>query len=251
MTNTQLDTEIRQKRAELAQVRAELAELQHELDAFAGEYDRVVGSAEAQLDTIRQQIEALQNEDLFADWSLDSEPTDASDDEYESVEAQFRRAMDPNAAPRRKAISFQPAQDDLKTLYRKLARKFHPDTTTDPAEKARLTVLMAQINAAYREKNIEELRRFADEHSEKSAPLPDLAREIKPIPDLREVSRQLDEEIALAKSLRASLLTSSLMVLKIECSLARSRGRDLLGERAAKVYADLESAIAELQVLRR
>src|SRR4051794_39306805 len=112
MTNAPLNAEIQQKRAELAQVQAEIADLQQELNEFAWEYDRVVGSAEAQLDIVRQQIEAIQNAHRFEnDSPQHSTAQDTFGDGYESVEAQFRRAMDPNAAPRRAAISLQPEKD--------------------------------------------------------------------------------------------------------------------------------------------
>jgi hypothetical protein len=251
MNNAQPDTEIQQKRAELIQIRTELAELQQELNEFAGEYDRVVGSAEAQLDIVRQQIEELQNA-KFRNTAWDEpQATESSfDADYESVEAQFRRAMDPNAAPRRPAIAINSAKEDLKSLYRRLARKFHPDTTTDPAEKMRLTVIMAQINAAYRDKNMDELLKFAEDAPKPVAPKRSTF-EIKPLPNRQDILRELDEEIAQAKSQRAALLVSSLMVLKIQCSLARSRRRDLLGELAARVYAELAKATAELQALRK
>jgi len=241
MINERLAAEIRQKREELAHIRAEVDDLQRELEAFALDYDRVVGSIEAQLDAVRQQIEVLQqaglpNVDLRA----------MMGDDYESVEEQYRRAMDPNVKPRRPSVFAQP--DNLKTLYRKLARKYHPDTTTDPAEKARLTVIMAQINAAYREKNLEELQKFAEQPP---SPPPAPNAQAKPIAPLNlvELNRQLDEEIAWANSQRIRLLTGSLMILKIECKLARSRGRDLLQERAMRVRADLEAALAELRAL--
>ncbi len=242
MVTERLEAEIRYKRAELAQIRAEVSDLQREIDEFALEYDHVVGSIEAQLDIIYQQIEALQRADLP---NVDIRA--ALGDDYDSVEDQFRRAMDPNAPPRRPSIFTQP--DDIKTLYRKLARKYHPDTTTDPVERARLTVIMAQINAAYREKNLEELYKYADQQPERPTVSPTVQVERKAPVSLIELNRQLDDEIAWARSQRISLLTSSLMILKIECKLARSRGRDLLQEYAARVGADLEAAIAELRAL--
>lgn len=249
MSTEQLKAEIEQKRSELARVWAELRALRREMDDFAVLYNRTIGPLEAQLDTIRQQIEALQFQDLP---SINLDLRSVWGSEYESVEAQYRRAMDPNASPKPKKISAKAspsATETLKTLYRQLARQFHPDTTTDPAEKARLTVIMAQINAAYRAKNIEELYKIANRKPEpQSAPI------YKPpstFSELLELSKKLDEEIAWVKSEKLRLLASPLMALKIEYSLARSRGRDLLQEIAVKVRADLEAALAELKSLKR
>ena len=46
--------------------------------------------------------------------------------------------LPPNASPRR-----------IKDQYRKLAKKYHPDRLTNPAEKARFEIKFKQINEAY------------------------------------------------------------------------------------------------------
>ena len=38
---------------------------------------------------------------------------------------------------------------EIKTLYRKMCRRFHPDLSQDPTEQAWRTELMTAINAAY------------------------------------------------------------------------------------------------------
>jgi hypothetical protein len=266
-TTERLKIEIELKRAALAEIRKELAGLHQELDGFAAQYNRQVGTLEAQLDDVREQIENLQRTKPAVHISMDFDGLWGPG--YESVESQYRRAMDPNAAPPPKLNIDKPSDnsssstsrkggDSLRTLYRLLARKFHPDTTTDPAEKARLTVIMAQINAAYRAKNLEELRQLADQKPDPATQKPDpvasapkVEQKTEGFIELNELSHKLDEEIAWAKSEQIRLTASPLMALKIEYSLARSRGRDLLREIADKVRADLASAMAELDALRR
>jgi hypothetical protein len=148
-----LKAEIELKRAALAEYRAVLLKLQREVEAFAKQYDRVIGSLEAQLDAVRQEIETLQSSpepgftfDAGTIWG----PYGSFE---ESFDAKYRQPQNPMIQTKRQAVD----ENSLRTLYRKLARKYHPDTTTDPAEKARLTVIMAQINAAYRAKNMDEL----------------------------------------------------------------------------------------------
>ena len=50
-----------------------------------------------------------------------------------------------------------------KRLYRKLARKFHPDLAPAGAERAYMTMMMTAVNAAYSQRNLEALRDLADE----------------------------------------------------------------------------------------
>ena len=247
-----LRAEIELKRSALAEHRASVQKLHNEIDTFARQYDKIIGPLEAQLDSIRQQIESLQSEPLNFNTYNDGSIWGPGFSSFEeSFDAKYRRPNNPTITPTSRSVD----ETSLRSLYRKLARKYHPDTTTDPAEKARLTVIMAQINAAYRAKNIDELYALDGQRPRHSASTPKptvSAADRKPgYFDLMEQSRKLDEEILWVKSEHQRLMTSPLMSLKIEYSLARSQGRDLLREIAAKVRADLDAARAELNALRR
>lgn len=244
-----LQAEIGLKRGALAEHRAALQKLQNEIDSFARQYDRIIGPLEADLDRVRQQIEDLQRTPTTfrnngSIWGPGYSTLE------ESFDAKYRRPNNPPGSPQRQAI------DDsyLRAVYRRLARKYHPDTTTDPAQKARLTVIMAEINAAYRAKNLDELLALDGKWPPvKAPPKIDPADGNRPptYNELLALSYQLDDEIAQVKSEHQRLLTSPLMSLKIEYSIARGQGRDLLREIAAKVREDLIAAKAELAELRR
>ncbi len=248
-----LQAEIGLKRSALTEYQAALAKLQREIGTFASQYERVVGPLEAQLDAVRQQIEALQadqsNEPPFDPTSI----WGGYQTFEESFDAKYRQPRNPTIRPERRPV----ADSELRATYRRLARKYHPDTTTNPAEKARLTVIMAQVNAAYRAKNLDELHALEGRrsvarplHTPISQAAPDIHRS-PTYAQLLEQSYQLDDEILMIKSEHQRLLDSPLMALKIEYSLARSQGRDLLREIAARVRADLDAARAELNSLRR
>lgn len=49
----------------------------------------------------------------------------------------------------------------LQDLYRKLAKRYHPDKTLDPKEEARREQLMPLINRAYNEQDLETLERLS------------------------------------------------------------------------------------------
>lgn len=240
-----LKIEIELKRAALAEHRAELLKLEKEVEGFAQQYAKIVGPLEAELDSVRQQIEELQSFTSFSNSGLWGGYASFE----ESFDAKYRR---PPNEPIRPLKSSRPVADEnsLRTLYRKLARKFHPDTTTDHAEKARLTVIMAQVNAAYRAKNMDELLALNGQRKE-PPPTPPVPLTEPNYNDLIKLAQLLDEEITWTQIVYNRLLNGPLMALKIEHSLAKSRGRDLLKEIAAKVRADLDAAKAELASLRR
>lgn len=251
----QLYAEIERKRAVLAQHRADLAKLQSEVNGFAQTYDRIVGTLQDELDAVYQQIEDLQApqgryfgvEQAFDPiWG----PYGSLE---ESFDAKYRRGPqpDPLTTPTRTSVP----DGELKALYRRLARKYHPDTTTDPAEKQKRTVLMAQINAAYRAKNFKELQALEIGVTRKAPSV--TTQEIKVTPqqqtlaDLMNMLHKLDDEIDWTKIEQQRLLTSPLMQFKIECSIARGQGRDMLREMATGLRSELVAAKNRLHTLRR
>jgi DnaJ-class molecular chaperone len=56
---------------------------------------------------------------------------------------------------------FKPS-DDLKRLYREIAKRIHPDLATDDAERAKRNQLMAEVNRAYADGDEARLRAILD-----------------------------------------------------------------------------------------
>jgi hypothetical protein len=174
----------------------------------------------------------------------------------EAFDAKYRRGPQPD--PLSQPIKPTANDAELKALYRKLARQYHPDTTTDPAEKQTRTVIMAQINAAYRAKNFKELKALEIGAGRKAPAIATQeVRSVNPSPqhqtisDLLTMLHKLTDEIDWTKIEHQRLLTSPLMQLKIECSIARGQGRDLLRERASALRSELASARSHLATLKR
>ena len=57
---------------------------------------------------------------------------------------------------------FEPSEE-IKKLYRQIAMKIHPDKATEDSEKERRTKLMAELNNAYAEGNMEKLKQILRE----------------------------------------------------------------------------------------
>jgi hypothetical protein len=251
---TRLREEIELRRAILKKWRDEVEQLNGELTAFAQQYDRVVGSLEEELDMLRQQIESLQYipppEKTYSLWG-----------EYDTLEEAFdaKYRHQPQEQPIKWDAPKQVDDGKLKALYRKLARQFHPDLTSDPAEKQLRTTLMAQINAAYHAKNYKELQALEQNGGKPERLRPAPTAPPPPAPEvvfaqtaamLVTQIHKLNEEIDWMKIEHQRLMTSPLMQMKIEASVARSRGRDFLRDMGVKLRADLAAARQQLAELR-
>src|SRR5262249_33724868 len=160
------DVELLDKREQLAAVRArlaeresELAQLRAQLRTFEGRYLRQVGVLYAELDDIEARI-AEREVDLYDSDSARSRAEQARQQAQETHNAAFAAA--------REAEEFDPPPS-LKTLFREVARRIHPDFARADAEQRHFTLLMARANQAYSRGDTETLQRLLDDHLEINA----------------------------------------------------------------------------------
>ncbi len=243
-----LKREIADKRATLARAQDELRGLQKEVEGFARQYEQIVGPLAAQLDRLQERVEqtrpaTLSDAGLWGPYASFEESFDAKyrrplqDTRYGSSSVGVPRPTDPAT---------------LRTVYRGLVRRYHPDTTQDAARKAEFTLLMAQINAAYRAGDAKALYALDGQRVpglSGSQPMPDL-RNMNRLPglsDLLDLSRKLDMDIMDAQIAHRNLLQSPLMELKIEYSVSRARGANLLRDIAERIRREIRTVQAELE----
>lgn len=239
--------------AELVEREAELIDLRIELSAFRLQYEVQVGRPLAMLAELEAEVDRCQKQiEFYRQWGKAGPPRTRDGSEYVSVEEQYRRTWrdppppGPSIPPPPPSLATRQA---LKALYRQLCRRFHPDLTQDPQERAWRTEQMAAINAAYEAQDLTELQALAA--------LPDRAAGREPtlsVPDrLARLRQQLEQA---QRRLRAvgqeihDLTHSPLLELSLEVKLAARKGRDLLAEMAAQAGRDLARKQAELDFLR-
>lgn len=246
---TLLREQILAAEAELAEREAELIELRIEMSAFRLKYEVQVGRRLEELEEIEAAIERCTKRiQAYRQWGTGGRPK-VGGDEYVSVEEQYCRTW---REPVSFGPSFPPPPDpemvaDLRKLYRQLCRKFHPDLTRDPQERAWRTEMMAAVNAAYEAQSLTELQSLAtrsyghgDSHGGTDRQrLEALQQELVQI---RDRLRQVNQEIR-------DLVHGSLMELSLEVKLAVRSGRDLLTEMGAEVEEELMRKRVELDFL--
>jgi len=227
---------------ELAEKELELSTLEKELSLFEGKYAQTVGVLFAELDEIEGEIAR----EL---WRLN--PKEAYKQGFERAERKAkasREAVDEKISQGDKK-PFKPS-DELKNLYRKVAKIIHPDLATDPQEREFRNTLMSRANEAYKKGDMKALEQILEEweHWDKEA-YPTQA-ELRQ-PDLLEQKiQQVKARIKEIENRISELKKSEMYQLMIKVEKAEHRGRDLLAQMAINLREQIAAArklLASLQ----
>jgi hypothetical protein len=143
----------------------------------------------------------------------------------------------------------QPA--DIKVLYRRLARRHHPDLARNDADRAQSNDQMKEINRAYAAGDLRALMRLAGMSLPYGIEFEQPAPQTQPIPDhslteMEKTQRKLNE---LHQQINR-LSSLPIVKLSLDVKLARHQGRDLLGEMQAELQYKVARKLAERDYLR-
>lgn len=229
------------RRERVAALELELFEARADVAAFMAELDRRLGPLEARLEELQRELrEAQRREARQSQWGDRAGGGGVPIDVIGQFEKTWRQT---GAAPAPKKERRDPpeSQEQIKALYRALAKRFHPDLTVDPEHKKYCEEIMSEINEAYAEGDIERLRELMDK------PERPVREEEKPreqvVAELRDEIGRLDSVIGQLEGALRQLTNSHELQLMLEASIARSQGRDLIQEMAR----DLRVEIAQLE----
>lgn len=242
------ELELDRKRAELgaaetqlAQDELDLATLRATLVHLEARYLRVVGSRYAELDDLNARIaEALANQ--------------APEDQEAHAKATHARVQAQQSASVAGAIPWEQEEqrfkpsEDLKRLFREVAKALHPDLTTDEEGRIQRTRLMAEANQAYQQGDHARLEAILREWETS----PDAVQGEGPGPELIRAIRklsQITERLAAIRIETERLKHSDLFRLKFRMEEAESHGRDLFAEMAFEIGRQIEAARRRLAQL--
>ncbi len=161
----QLKKRLDKLRPRLVDSEAELAERLAAINAFEFELRSKVGHLTHKLEKIEAEVKKLQNKLrwLGDDW-LNSEMYEFGEwsmGERASAHGDYRYRNEKTATVEQQELDGKETAV-LKTLYRKLARRFHPDMGVDADDRAYRTQMMMAINAAYAAGDLEKLQELMD-----------------------------------------------------------------------------------------
>lgn len=231
-------------RARLAELENRLAEREAELAAFKTElrglqdaYLDKMGAWHAQLNELDAAVADLE---IRAGLRPADEPDESDDADAGETDDDEPRARASRPAP----------SDDLRRVFRDLAKAIHPDLAPNDPTRYRRHSLMAEANRAYANRDEDRLRLILHAWQRHADVLPDdrpgTARDriLRDIADID--TRLLAIEIELA-----DLRRSAIWQLKTKIDDARAQGWDLLSEMVMHIKREISRANARLAVLRR
>jgi hypothetical protein len=239
------EEEILRKREDLAAIRASLAERELELidlcsqvAAFEGRYLRQVGSLYAELDEWKARISELRAR-------LDPSATTRA--RAQQAREQASQTYEDAHGAASKASDFTPSPE-LRSLFREVAKRIHPDFCRDAADLERRTRFMADANRAYEVGDAETLQRILDEYQDGADRVEGEGAGAELIRIIRQISQARGRVSAIEREL-AALRQSEIALLKKQAEESERAGRDLLAELATSVREKIERAKREYEAL--
>lgn len=242
---------IEEKREQVEELTVTMENLKAEVDLFQHRYNAHVGRYYLELDEVD-----LETKEYRLRLQLRRE--DISEDEIEArVESCFRENRERiNAANEQSESEEGPESNDLpdeeakylQTLYRKLAKRFHPDKSEDTDEQNRRMQLMPLINQAYKENDLQILERLSFGETEATLqseePIAEkMERLHNELRSLNRVTSELRSDINRVKAGRT-------YQLKQQVETAEKKGNDLLTTLAADIKRKVQASHAQLTRLK-
>jgi hypothetical protein len=213
-------------RAALTEREAAVARTRGEVKTFEDAYLRKVGVLYAELDGWDARI-AEREVDLYDSESARRRALEARERARETAEAAFGGQAE---------VGEVEAPPNLKTLFREVVKRIHPDLAGDKAEQQYLTLLMVRANQAYARGDLETLQRLLDDQLEIHAPEGDeLGRLMRQI-------RHAERDLVTLEREEEALLGSEIGLLFTQARTAAEQGRELLAELAEGMLQQIAEA---------
>jgi len=224
--------------AELTERELRAANLRAELGAFERRYLHFVGSRYAELDEWQARL---------AERRAEERPGNKRAKQAAS-EARARAEETKSAAGQKSSKEPQAftATPEMKRLYREVAKRIHPDLTSDRGDRIKRQHLMAEANRAYERGDQNQLVKILTEYEhspeavEGEGPGAELIRVIRRVSQARSRLAEIEAEMQ-------EVLRSDVHQLKLRVDEAEKSGHDILKQMIAKVDQQIAAAKQALE----
>jgi hypothetical protein len=258
--NRRPQNELQVARQQLLEAEAELKELEQQIASFETQVD-------ARLGVLLDQLSELNAETMLLDEQLrkirerrlyGADLMSYTDGAPRPVPAARLNDLPPMGLAGRDAIhqavdASPPGVDlpDIKVLYRKLARRYHPDLARSDADRVQSNQQMAEINQAYTTGDLQMLMRLAGMSIPygvdiSKSPIKQKNIHHEHLTEAEQVERKLRD----ARQEIARLSNLPIVRLSLEVKLKRHQGRDLLHEMASELQYKVARKTAERDYLK-
>ena len=258
--NHHLSLQLKDILSQLKSAELELDDLNDQLSAFEAVVDAHLGSLldqlsalNAETSTLDAQLRHIREERLFGSnrmMYLDGAPLPP---QPSSLNDQPPLGLSNRGAIHAKAQDMQSPEQkipDIKVLYRKLARRYHPDLARNESDREVSNEQMAEINQAYTSGDLKRLMKIAGMGLPYGVELPPTS-----MPYSHHRNEPLSEQEKAERKLKAvrqqiaRMTNLPIVKLSLEVKLAQHQGRNLLREMAADLQYKVGRKIAERDYL--
>ena len=221
----------------LIELELQLAGLRGQLGAFERLYLKSVGILYAQLDEIEAQI---------AELLAQRDPTNLK---AQGTAKETRARADESRAGAesadKKTTRFIPSPS-LKSLYREVARRIHPDLAVDDSDRAKRQKLMAEANLAYENGDEAKLRAILEEYESSPESVFGDGTGVELVRVIRKIA-QVKRRLVEIQSETDQITASELFELQKKVDEGAKLGRDVLNEMASSLQSRIVERQAELK----
>lgn len=230
------------KRELVAKLCLMIEEMKAELRRFEAEYGAKVGRLLLELERIELEAREYDLKIRIAQSNPHLDEEEIEREVEREIEGERRRIAEEERRIEEAEKRPDPSEEErreMRKLYLKLAKRYHPDKAGGGSER-----MMAIINRAYEEGDLELLRKLASEADEVDEATPKRRR----IELLRRENERLERVIRELKGEMERIRSSPLYRLKQQAEQAKERGEDLLERLADEVKAKIELARSRLRL---
>jgi hypothetical protein len=241
--------ELHSRRREMADLRRKLADKElelsttkAELNVFERRYQDVVGSKYAELDGVKAQVLSLASKFYPKAQNFREEAESAREQANESQQGNQKKSTQEKPGK-----EFNPPEV-LKKLFRRVAKKIHPDLASSSTERERRHDLMAKLNHAYDRLDEEAIRSIlveweAEEPFANTLELGEqLVRVMSQMAQVRKRMNEISDELE-------DLTLTEMFQLKQNIESAEQEGHDLLQEIADDIEEKIKKAKTQIRDL--
>lgn len=249
--------EVHAKQNQIAELTLALEDLKLEVNRFETEYNAILGKLYVELDKVNLEIkeytlrvQLIEKEAIVNKARIDDRVEESFKEERQRVfEYEHRAAQD---SQKFEKIQSEPEIDaitakQLRKLYLKLAKIYHPDKAKTNTEREKNERMMSLINRAYEEKDARTLQRLVKSAKENEEILNEALHQKQQ--RLRTERNKLDEVIADLKAEIEEIKASGSYKLKTTVEQTRKRGEDILAKLAKDIRRKIDAGRRKLEDL--